>query len=110
MAWRIVYYAASLQKEILALPAGIQARFLRLTERMLVIGPDLGMPHTRALGGGLFEIRAKSIEGIGRAFYCTLTGQRIVMLHCFVKKSEATPLRELRLAQQRMKEMKNADA
>ncbi len=32
-------------------------------------GPDLGMPLTRAMGGGLFEIRAKSVEGIGRAFF-----------------------------------------
>ncbi len=78
-------------------------------ERMLVMGPDLGMPHTKALGGGLFEIRAKSAEGIGRVFYCTLIDRRIVMLHCFVKKSEATPMKELRIAQQRMKEIKNAD-
>jgi phage-related protein len=109
VAWEILYYSASLQQEILALPAGIQARYLRLMERMLVMGPDLGMPHTKALGGGLFEIRAKSAEGIGRVFYCTLIDRRIVMLHCFVKKSEATPMKELRIAQQRMKEIKNAD-
>ena len=108
MAWEIVYYSTALQQAILSLPTGIQARYVRLTERMLVMGPDLGMPHTRALGGGLFEIRAKSVEGIGRVFYCTLIGWQIVMLHCFVKKSEATPLKEIRLAQQRMNEVKNA--
>lgn len=110
VAWEIGYYSAALQQDILALPAGIQARYIRLTERMLVMGPDLGMPHTRALGGGLFEIRAKSAEGIGWVFYCTVTGRRIVMLHCFVKKSEATPLKELRLARQRMYEVKDAYA
>ena len=110
MAWEIVYHSEALQKDILALPTGIQARFIRITERMLMLGPDLGMPHTRALGDGLFEIRAKSAEGIGRVFYCTLIQQRIVTLHCFVKKSDATPPKELRVARQRMKEVKDANA
>lgn len=110
MVWTIAYYSTALQQDILSLPAGIQARYARLAERMLVMGPDLGMPHTRALGGGLFEIRAKSTEGIGRVFYCMLTGRRIMMLHCFVKQSEATPPKELRLARQRMNEVKNAHA
>ena len=45
-------------------------------------------------------------EGIARVFYCTLIGQRIVMLHSFVKKSQKTPLRELHIAETRMKEIK----
>lgn len=49
-------------------------------------GPNIGMPHTRAMGGGLFEVRAKGSEGIGRAFYCTVVAQRIVILHAIVKK------------------------
>ena len=92
------------------LPAGIQARYLHITQRKLSVGPDLGMPHTRALGKGLFEIRAKSEEGIGRVFYCTLVGERIVMLHTFVKKTQTTPNKELRIARQRMKEIKDAES
>ena len=68
--------------------------------------PDLGLPHTRAMGGGLFEVRAKGREGIGRAFYCTVTGQRILILHAFIKKSEQTPARELETARARLKEVK----
>jgi len=49
-------------------------------------GPNLGMPHTRALGNGLFEIRAKAEEGIGRAFFCTMVGKKIVILHSFIKR------------------------
>ena len=40
-------------------------------------GPDLGMPHTRAMGGGLFELRLKAKEGIARVFYCTLVGSSV---------------------------------
>lgn len=94
---------------MLQLPAGFVARFLRYAERMEVYGPDLGMPHTRAMGGGLFELRLKAAEGIARVFYCTLIGQRIVMLHQFVKKSEKTPRKELEIARRRMKETKDAE-
>jgi phage-related protein len=91
------------------LPAGFVARFLRYAERMKLYGPDLGMPHTRAMGGGLFELRLKAAEGIARVFYCMLVGRRIVMLHQFIKKSEKTPRKELEIARKRMKEVKDAE-
>jgi phage-related protein len=72
---------------------------------MLVFGPNLGMPHTRSMGEKLFEIRLKSKEGISRVFYCTKTGERIIMLHMFIKKSEKTPEKELRVARERLKEV-----
>ncbi len=110
MPWQITYYSEALQEALLSLPAGIQARYLHITQRMLSVGPDLGMPHTKALGKGLFEIRAKAEEGIGRVFYCTLVGERIVMLHTFVKKTQATPNKDLRIARRRMKEIKDAES
>ena len=65
------------------------------------------MPHTRAIGQGLFELRLKAADGIARVFYCTVIDRQIVMLHQFVKKTEKTPARELELARRRMKELKN---
>ncbi|MDU9050511.1 MAG: type II toxin-antitoxin system RelE/ParE family toxin [Candidatus Electrothrix sp. Rat3] len=110
MNWTICYYSEALQKDLLELPTGIQARYIHLTERMETHGPNLGMPHTKAMKPGLFELRMKSKEGIGRVFYCTAVNQQIVMLHSFVKKSQKTPRRELNLALKRMKEVKeNAD-
>lgn len=76
---------------------------------MEIYGPDLGMPHTRAMGHGLFELRLKAGEGISRVFYCTLVGRRIVMLHQFIKKSDKTPLKELEVARRRMKEIKDVE-
>lgn len=89
------------------MPAGFLARFLRYAERMELLGPDLGMPHTRAMGDGLFELRLKAAQGIARVFYCTIVDRRIVFLHQFVKKSNKTPPRELRIARARMREVKN---
>lgn len=109
MNYVIVYYNDALQVEILELPAGLSGRYFALTDRMELHGANLGLPHTKAFGDGLFELRLKSIEGIARIFYCTLVGKRIVMLHSFVKKSQKTPLHELRIAENRMKEIKHAD-
>ncbi len=63
------------------------------------------MPHTRAMGSGLFELRIKAVGGIARVFYCTVADRQIVILHQFVKKSEKTPSKELETARRRMKEV-----
>lgn len=56
MAWRIAFYSSRFETEVLALPAGILARFVRYAERMEIYGPDLGMPHTRSMGDGLVRV------------------------------------------------------
>jgi phage-related protein len=66
------------------------------------------MPHSRAMGDGLFEVRPRGREGIGRALYCFAVGKRIVVLHAFIKKTQQTPEKELRLARKRMKEVRDA--
>lgn len=106
MAWTITYHTKAVESFVLGLPDGLLARYLRLTDAMLQFGANLGMPHTRAMSDGLFELRVKGKEGIARVFYCTLVGQRIVMLHGFIKKSEKTPLKELKLARERLAEVK----
>ena len=108
MTWTVTFYSRKVEDEILALPAGFVARFVRYAERMQAFGPDLGMPHTRAMGDGLFELRLKSAEGIARVFYCTTVGRRIVVLHQFVKKTARTPRREVQIARRRMKDLSHA--
>ena len=109
MVFTITYYSESVQEEILYLPDSLAARYIVLTRRMVVLGPNLGEPHTKAFGGGLFELRLKGREGIARVFFCTLVGRRIVMLHGFVKKSGKTPSQERKIAEARLKEIKNAN-
>jgi phage-related protein len=105
MVFRLSYYNENVEAELDAWPVGLRARFRALTVRMEEFGPNLGMPHTRALGNGLFEIRAKAEEGIGRAFFCTMVGRKIVILHSFIKKTDKTPKRELDIAITRQKEV-----
>lgn len=105
MAWTVTFYSQRVEDEILALSGGFLARFLKYAERMEVFGPNLGMPHTRAMGGGLFELRIKAAEGIARVFYCTVVDRRIVFVHQFVKKTDKTPAKELQIARNRMKDL-----
>ena len=107
MKYSIDFYSETVRIEIESLPGTLAARFITLADRMEITGPNLGEPHTKAFGDGLFELRLKGAEGIARVFYCTLIGHRIVMLHSFVKKSQKTLLRDKRIAQTRMKEIKN---
>ena len=109
MDYTISYYSEDLQEQITELPDTLAARYVVLTRRMIALGPNLGEPHTKAFGDGLFELRLKGTEGIARVFFCTLVGKRIVMLHSFIKKSDRTPVRERKLAENRMKEIKRAN-
>lgn len=107
MTWSITYYNERVRKEVLAMPAGIVADYVRLTDAMALHGADLRMPHSRAMGAGLFELRLKGPEGIGRVFYCTQVSHTIVVLHSFVKKTQETPDAELRLARKRLKDVQH---
>jgi len=92
--------------EIVALPPGLQARLIRLLEMIENVGLEqLREPHVKHLEGKLWELRAKSPEGIARGLYVTVTGRRVVVLHVFVKKSQKTPRAALDIARERMRQV-----
>ena len=103
MSFRIEYFNERVEATIADWPEDILADYARLIKLLADQGPDLRMPHSRAFGDGLFELRAKSAAGIGRAFYCFLRGRRITVLHSFIKKTQQTPASELKIARQRQK-------
>ena len=109
MNWTITYYSDSVQEEILSMPASFLGRYLRYSDRMEIYGPDLGMPHTRAMGEGLFELRLKAAEGRAPVFFWLMTGRGELILPQLIKKSDKTPGRELAIARRRMKEGKDAN-
>ena len=107
MPYTIEYFNPRVKAEIENWPVGILADYARIVELLMEFGSDLRMPHSRALGDGLFELRPRGREGIGRALYCYITGQRVVVLHAFVKKTRSTPRRDLRIAYQRLEEVRH---
>ncbi|MCM1129731.1 MAG: type II toxin-antitoxin system RelE/ParE family toxin [Alistipes senegalensis] len=105
--YTIHYYSDNVQQDIYSLPPTLKAKYISYSRRMELYGTNLGEPHTKAMGNGLFELRLKGAEGIGRIFYCAVVGKSIFMLHSFIKKTQKTPQKELEIAISRMKEIKN---
>lgn len=107
MAFEIEYFHERVLAQIESWPVDVVADYARLVELLIDHGPDLRLPHSRAFGDGLFELRPKGRSGIGRAFYCFMLGKRIIVLHAFIKKSQQTPDKELKLARKRLKELQH---
>ncbi len=105
MNWRITFFNEKVRSQALAFPKGILANFLRSLELLKEFGPYIGMPHVRPVSKGLYEVRAQGKEGIGRALYCVLPRRELVIVNAFIKKSRKTPIKEIKLAQKRMKEI-----
>ena len=107
MAFEIEYFHERVLAEIETWPVDVVADYVRLAELLSEFGPSLRLPHSRAFGDGLFELRPRGRAGIGHTFYCFMVGKRVVVLHAFIKKTQMTPDRELKLVRKRLKELQD---
>jgi phage-related protein len=106
MAWSVEILNEAVAAEIAALPADMQARFLRLSDRISQAGLEsLGELHVKHLEGKLWELRLVGRDGIARALYITAVGRRVIVVRAFVKKTQKTPPAEIKLALRRAKEI-----
>jgi phage-related protein len=107
MSWTVDVLNETVAKEIAALPADMQARFIRIAELIEAVGlHNVGEPHVKHLKGKLWEMRMTGRDGIARAIYVTAKERRVVVLHAFVKKTQKTPASAIALAETRAKEMR----
>jgi phage-related protein len=68
VSWRVEILNETVAAEIAALPSDMQARFLRLAERIAAAGlENLSEPHVKHLEGKLWELRLTGRDGIARA-------------------------------------------
>jgi len=103
--WSVKYLPAAAEERA-ALPVDMRARLARITEAIESAGL-LHLPRgwVKPLGGKLWELRITGKDGIARAIYVTASGQQVVIVRIFVKKTQKTPQRELELARQRAREV-----
>lgn len=100
--WSVETLNKQVDEELAVLPADMRARFFRITALIEEFGPaNVGMPHIRSLGRKLWEIRVGGRDGIARGIYVLAAGNKIVVLCVFIKKTQQTPEKILRLALQR---------
>lgn len=106
MTWQVEILNEAVAAEIAGLPAEMQARFLRLAERIGAAGLEsLSEPHVKHLEGKLWELRLAGRDGIARALYVTAVGRKIVVVRAFVKKTQKTPRAEIKLALRRAEDI-----
>jgi len=77
------------------------AKVLRTIDLLEQFGNRLGLPHSKKISRGLYELRVRGKQEV-RIFYVFKRNQAI-LIHGFVKKSQKTPQKELRLAKQKMR-------
>jgi phage-related protein len=106
MPYSVEYFNRDVLALIESWPAGVLAAYARVVELLIEVGPALGMPHSRPMGEGLFELRVRAREGAGRVLYCYISGRRVVLVHAFMKKTQRTPMADLRLARRRVQEVR----
>ena len=106
--WSVETLDKRVDRELTKLPRDLFTRFLRIADLLAEQGPDVvGMPHVRFLSGAgsLWEIRMSGKDGIARAIYVKASGQRLVIVHAFQKKTQKTPKTALEMARKRAKEV-----
>ncbi len=72
-------------------------------------GWPLGMPLTRKLEPGLWEVRSRVASGIARVLF-TVDGDTMVLLHGFVKKSQKIPTNDLETARRRLADLREGES
>jgi phage-related protein len=105
--WSVEYVNGIAKAEVDGLSRELRASFERIVGLIRSHGLErMREPYVKHLDGKLWEMRLRGRHGIARSLYVTAAGKRLVVLRTFVKKSQKTPPREVRLALERAKEVK----
>ncbi len=80
-------------------------RFLGFSLRQLQLGrqPTSQTRSMGSIGAGVFELKEADERAWYRAIYLSKIGNTIYVLHCFEKESRKTDRRDIELARQRLK-------
>jgi phage-related protein len=103
---KLIQWLGSSRADVRAFPddARIDAGWqLELVQRGL--DPDDWKPMP-TIGDGVREIRIREASGAFRIVYLATLEDRVLVLHAFQKKTQATPKKDIDLAIQRLKRWK----
>jgi len=84
-----------------------QVKVVRMFQYLTEYGLMAILPHTKKLSGTpLWEMRILGKDSV-RIIYVVPMQQSVLILHAFIKKSQKTPLKELRIALKRYEEWRS---
>jgi len=107
--WEIEYYMAAngripVKEFIDALNFKEKAKVARTIDLLEEFGINLGMPYAEHVEGELWELRARLSNNRYRIIYFLITGEKFIMLHGFVKKTQKISKNELEIAKKRLRD------
>ena len=102
-AFEIEFYSSEDGGEPVAefLDSKMSAKLVGLMEILEEKGTELRMPYSEHLEDGIFELRCKQGSNVTRVMNFFYVGKKIVATNGFVKKTQKTPAKELKLAKER---------
>lgn len=104
--WTVGFYDTEAMAEVRALPRDMQSKFERIVNLIESFGLEhVREPYVKHIDGKVWEMRMSGRDGIARSLYMTAVGKRVVVLRTFVKKTQKTPRREIKLALERAKDV-----
>ena len=102
--WSVEFLNETAESEFDAFPADIKAKIAHISKLIEDFSlQNVGPPYVKHVQGKIWEIRASQ----GRCLYVTALYKRVIILRSFIKKSQKLPKRELKIAQDRAKEVQN---
>jgi phage-related protein len=108
MDWQVVFFESQrgekpVEEFFERQQLSARTKMLHLFELLEVYGSQLGMPHSKQLGSGLYELRVRGKEEI-RVLY-GFKQKNIYLLHAFKKQTQKTPRKEIDTALNRLTEI-----
>jgi len=106
MRWTVEFVSRVAEQEVNALPEDMRSRFARIAQLIQDRGlMSVREPYVKHIDGKLWEMRLSGKAGIARSIYVAASGQRVLVLRTFIKKTEKTPQGEIESALARLKEI-----
>ncbi|TVR02886.1 MAG: type II toxin-antitoxin system RelE/ParE family toxin [Desulfovibrionales bacterium] len=106
--WLVEFLNDTVEAEFDSFPVEVKAKTVHISNLIREFGlPNIGMPYVKHVQDKIWEIRAAGKSEQGRCLYVATVGKRVVILRCFLKKTQKLPRKELAIALNRAKELSN---
>lgn len=105
--WRVEFYESQgegcpVRHFLLGLDRPRRAKVVALVRLLEELGPALPFPYSSQIRGKIRELRTQHGGERYRVLYFGAPGRTFVLLHAFAKRTQATPERDIALAERRM--------
>lgn len=89
---------APAEEFLLSLDIKMRAKLAKEIALLQDVGNELREPYSKHLDDGIFELRAQQGSNISRVLYFFVINEKIILTNGFIKKTQKTPDKEIRLA------------